>query len=121
MKAYIVLSEGEALRHASRVGLAVLCLADVTAELEATLSSLAAHRDEVPVYVVGLQSSVALREHFQLPPAPEPVLVFVRRGAEVGRLVGARALTRAKLALDCALEAPPGAEAMRADAILDSY
>ena len=120
MTGLTVLSEGEALLRSSRVGLAVLCLADETVDLE-VIRSLAAHREEVPVYVVGSPSTVALREHFQLPPEPEPVLVFVRRGVEVGRMVGARAFRRAKLALDCALEAPPGAEAMRADALMDSY
>lgn len=109
------LSPGQTLVAATRVGMAVLCIAIRSAELDAALEAIAAHRTDVPVLFVEDDLAPAIRAHFQLGEAP--TLLFLRRGVEVGRIGGPIHVARWTLALDCALEAPPGVEAMRAEAL----
>jgi hypothetical protein len=108
-------SPGQALVAATRVGMAVLCVGVASHELDRALEAVAAHREDIPVFFVEEEQAVAIREHFQLGDAP--TLLFLRRGVEVGRIGGPIHVARWTLALDCALEAPPGAEAMRAEAL----
>jgi hypothetical protein len=95
--------------------MAVLCIGVRSAELDQALEAVSQHRADVPVYFVEDDEAQAIREHFQLGEAP--TLLFLRRGVEVGRIGGPIHVARWTLALDCALEAPPGVEAMRAEAL----
>lgn len=106
---------GDALRLAARTGLLVLAVVDApTPALFTALTAVSEHAPFVPVALAEPVDAPALRARFLL--TEEPTLVFLRRGVEVGRLVGPAPPSRMKLALDCALEAPPGAEAMREEA-----
>jgi D-serine deaminase-like pyridoxal phosphate-dependent protein len=109
------LSPGQTLGAATRVGMSVLCVGVPSEALDDALLAVAAHRPDVPVFFVDDDQADAIREHFQLGAAP--VLVFLRRGVEVGRIGGPIQVGRWTLALDCALEAPPGVESMRAEAL----
>jgi hypothetical protein len=109
------LSPGQTLVAATRVGMAVLCIAAPSSELDDALEAVAAHRVDIPVLFVDDDQAQAIREHFQLDALP--TLLFLRRGVEVGRIGGPIHVARWTLALDCALEAPPGVEAMRAEAL----
>lgn len=105
-------SEVAALRAVSRApGLCVLAVARATAAWDAALEALAARREDVPVVRIDADRATALQERHQIGAAD--TLLFLRGGVEVGRLVGPAAPARMLLALECACEAPAGAELMR--------
>ena len=107
-------SESEAAVTIRRTpGLCVLAVARLTPPLHAALLLLARHREDVPLLVVDADAAVALSERYQI--SEEPTILYLRFGVEVGRLVGQTAPGRMMLALDCASEAPPGAEQLRGE------
>lgn len=115
MSELLIGSAENVLHVAGRSMLSAVCVAGALDDrLRMALTKLAEYAAHVPVLAVQPREGGVMRAKFHLPEAP--TLVFLRRGVEVGRLVGLDSEARMKLALDCALEAPPGAESMREEA-----
>ena len=94
-------------------GLTLLCFGDPwVSALSATLRGIAERFPTVTVAFVDLESEAA--RHAGVSQEDAPITVVLRDGVEIGRLAGLSSVSRLELALESALHAPDGVEALRA-------